>query len=126
MTNPNRESLFAICHTSVVCLMPSPIEKLIDEWVSQNPEEDLPGKGKPLNLEEYFRWPEDKRMGYSLLRDAGYVPPEVALLQEIASLEQAIDRSTDPAKRQWLRGRLQARQVEFNMHLEERHRWRRH
>jgi hypothetical protein len=105
--------------------MPSPIEKLIDEWVSQNPEEHLPGKGKPLDLEEYFRWPEDKRMGYSLLRNAGCVPPEVRLLQEIDSLQQSIDRCNDPEKRQCLRDRLQARQVEFNLHLEERKRSRR-
>jgi hypothetical protein len=105
--------------------MPSPIEKLIDEWVSQNREEHLPGKGKPLDLEEYFRWPEDKRMGYSLLRNAGCVPPEVALLQEIDSLKQLIDRCSDPEKRHRLGDRLQARQVEFNMHLEERHRSRR-
>ena len=105
--------------------MPSLIEKLIDEWVSQNPEEHLPGKGKPLDLEEYFRWPEDKRMGYSLLRNAGCVPPEVALLQEIDSLRQSLDRCTDPEKRRYLRDRLQTRQVEFNMHLEERQRSRR-
>jgi Domain of unknown function (DUF1992) len=125
MTNPDRESFFAIFHLSLVCLMPSPIEKLIDEWVGQNSGEHLPGKGKPLDLEEYFRWPEDKRMGYSLLREAGCIPPEVALLQEIASLEQSIDRCTDPEKRRRLRDRLQARQVEFNIHLEERQRWRR-
>jgi Domain of unknown function (DUF1992) len=125
MTNPDRESFFAIFHLSLVCLMPSPIEKLIDEWVGQNSGEHLPGKGKPLDLEEYFRWPEDKRMGYSLLREAGCIPPEVALLQEIGSLEQSIDRCTDPEKRQRLRDRLQARQVEFNIHLEERQRWRR-
>jgi DnaJ homologue, subfamily C, member 28, conserved domain len=128
MTNPqttDRESFFAICHLSLLCLMPSPIEKLIDEWVSQNSEEHLPGKGKPLDLEEYFRWPEDKRMGYSLIREAGCVPPEVALLQEVDSLNQSIDRCTDPEKRRRLRDRLQARQVEFNIHLEERHRWRR-
>jgi hypothetical protein len=105
--------------------MPSPIEKLIDEWVSQSPKEYLPGKGKPLDLEEYFRWPEDKRMGYSLLRSAGCVPLEVALLQEIDSLKRSIDRCTDPEKRQRLRDRLQARQVEFNMQLEERRRSRR-
>jgi Domain of unknown function (DUF1992) len=102
--------------------MPSPIEKLIDEWIAQTPAEHLPGKGKPLDLEEYFHWPEDKRMGYSLLRNAGCVPPEVGLLQEIDSLKQSIDRCTDPEKLKRLRDQLQTRQVEFNLHLEERHR----
>jgi DnaJ-like protein len=119
------KSFFVICRLSLPLIMPSPIEKLIDEWVSQNAEEHLPGKGKPLDLDEYFRWPEDKRMGYSLLRNAGCVPPEVALLQEIDSLQKSIGRCTDPEKRQRLRDRLQARQVEFNMHLEDRHRSRR-
>jgi hypothetical protein len=105
--------------------MPSAIEKLIDEWVAQSAQEQLPGKGKPLDLEEYFRWPEEKRMGYSLLRNAGCVPPEVGLLQEIDSLKQSIDRCTDPEKRRRLQDQLQARQVEFNLHLEERHRSRR-
>src|SRR5260370_38114969 len=102
--------------------MPSPIEKLLDEWVAQNPKEHLPGEGKPLDLEEYFRWPEDKRMGYSLLRSAGCVPPEVALLQEIDSLKQAIDRCPDPENRKRLHDELQASQLEFNIQLEKRHR----
>src|SRR5260370_25666882 len=101
--------------------MPSPIEKLSDEWDAKKPEEYLPGEGKSLDIKEYFRWTEDKRMGYSLLRSAGCVPAEVALLQEIDSLKQAIDRCTDPEKRQRLRDELQARQVEFNMHLQVRH-----
>jgi hypothetical protein len=105
--------------------MSSAIEKMLDEWVAQTWEEHLPGKGKPLDLEEYFRWPEEKRMGYALLRSAGCVPPEVNLLQEIDSLKQSIDFCTDPEERQELRDRLQARQVEFNLHLEERHRSRR-
>ena len=105
--------------------MPSPIEKLIDEWLAQSPEEDLPGKGKPLDLEEYFRWPEEKRVGYSLLKNAGCVPPELALLQEIDRLKHSIDRCMDPEKRRKLQDQSQARQVEFNLHLEERHRSRR-
>jgi len=105
--------------------MPSPIEKLIDEWLAQSSDEQLPGKGKPLDLEEYFRWPEEKRMGYSILRNAGCLPPEVSLLQEIDSLKRAIDQCMEPEKQRLLRDQLQARQVEFNMHLEERHRSRR-
>jgi hypothetical protein len=102
--------------------MRSPIEKLIDEWLAQASAEHLPGKGKPLNLDEYFRWPEDKRVGYSLLRSAGCVPPEVGLLQEIDSLKQSIDQCADPERRRKLLNQLQARQVEFNIHLEEHHR----
>ena len=103
----------------------SPIEKLIDEWIAQTPEEHLPGKGKPLDLNEYFGWPEETRMAYSLLRNAGCVPAEVELFQEIDSLKQSINRCTDPEKRRKFQDQLQARQVELTMRLEERHRARR-
>ncbi len=103
----------------------SPIEKLIDEWIAQTPGEHLPGKGKPLDLNEYFGWPEETRMAYSLLRNAGCVPAEVELFQEIDSLKQSINRCTDPEKSRKFQDQLQARQVELTMRLEERHRARR-
>lgn len=43
------------------------IEKQIEEWLAQRGSDDLPGKGKPLDLDEYFRCPEDLRIGYSIL-----------------------------------------------------------
>jgi Domain of unknown function (DUF1992) len=100
--------------------MASQIEKLIDEWLAQKPEQDLPGKGKPLDLNEYFGWPEERRMAYSLLKNAGCVPFEVELLQEIASLQDSIERCTDSKKLHKLQQEFQARQVELNLRLEER------
>jgi hypothetical protein len=105
--------------------MPWPIEDLIDEWVARSAQENLPGKGKPLDLDEYFRWPEEKRMGYSILRNAECVPLEVELLRKIESLKQSIDQCTDPEKRPRLQDQVQTAQVEFNMRLEERYRSRR-
>jgi DnaJ homologue, subfamily C, member 28, conserved domain len=102
--------------------MASQIEKLIDEWLAQKPDEDLPGRGKPLDLDDYFGWPEERRMAYSLLKNAGCVPFEVELLQEIASLQQSIEGCTDPEKLHKLWEQLQARQVELNLRLEERRR----
>jgi hypothetical protein len=100
--------------------MASQIEKLIDEWLAQKPEENLPGKGKPLNLNEYFGWPEERRIAYSLLKNAGCIPFEVELLQQIASLQESINRCTDSEKLHNLQQELQARQVELNLRLEER------
>ena len=42
--------------------------------------------GRPLDLGDgYEQTPVELRMGYKILKDAGIVPPEVALMREIAA-----------------------------------------
>lgn len=45
-------------------------EKIIEEKIQKAIEngefDNLEGKGKPLNLDEYFAAPEDVRVGYSM------------------------------------------------------------
>ena len=43
----------------------------------------LPGKGKPLELEDLSWVPEDLRIGYHVLKNAHVLPPEVELLKDI-------------------------------------------
>ena len=97
------------------------IEELIQKWLAENPNEPLPGSGQPLNLDEYFRWPEDLRMAYSLLKNSGHVPEEVELLREVLDLKQRLSEATDPLGREYLRRRIQEQEVALNIKLE-RHR----
>jgi Domain of unknown function (DUF1992) len=60
-------------------------EGRIREAIEQGVFEDLPGAGKPLNLEEYFSTPEEWRVAFSILKTANCTPPEVELLKEISS-----------------------------------------
>ncbi|MBV8032634.1 MAG: DUF1992 domain-containing protein [Betaproteobacteria bacterium] len=53
-------------------------ERKIAEAVSSGEFDDLPGRGKPLELDDDPLVPEDLRMAYRILRNAGYVPQEVA------------------------------------------------
>jgi Domain of unknown function (DUF1992) len=94
------------------------IEKQIEEWLAQRGSDDLPGKGKPLDLDEYFRCPEDLRIGYSILKNAGYVPEEVEQLQQISRLINELDRCADPAVRTRLRSQLNETRVRLNLTLE--------
>ena len=71
------------------------IEELIQKWLAENPNERLPGTGQPLDLDEYFRWPEDLRLAYSLLKNSGHVPEEVELLREIGQLKKRLAESND-------------------------------
>jgi len=99
------------------------IEELIQKWLAENPNERLPGAGQPLDLDEYFRWPEDLRLAYSLLKTSGHVPEEVELLREISQLKQRLAESTDEFSRKELQRRVQEQEVALNIKLE-RHRHR--
>lgn len=52
-------------------------------------------KDKPLPPDNMANVPDDLRMAYRLLKNAGYVPEEVALHQEITHLEQLLETCTD-------------------------------
>ena len=69
-------------------------ENRIEEAIASGEFENLPGKGQPLDLAEYFAMPAAERAGSMLLKNASVIPPEVQLLKEIGELEEAI-QSTD-------------------------------
>lgn len=48
--------------------------------------DNLPGKGKPLNLED-MDTPEEIRMAYRILKNSGFLPPEVELRKKIGQME---------------------------------------
>ena len=95
------------------------VEKLIEEWLAEQESEELPGTGKPLDLDEYFSWPEDQRIGLSLLKNSGCVPMEVERLREIKRLSDEIEKCTDAADKVRLNRRLQQEQVELNLRIEQ-------
>jgi hypothetical protein len=70
-------------------------EQKIAEAVSRGELDDLPGQGEPLNLDEDPLVPEDLRLAYRILKNAGFVPEEVRLVNEIGELERLV--RADPA-----------------------------
>lgn len=61
--------------------------------------DDLPGTGKPLALDEDALVPAELRMAYRVLKNAGCLPPAVALRREMRSVEALLARSEDDANR---------------------------
>jgi Domain of unknown function (DUF1992) len=98
--------------------MPYSVDKLIEEWLAEKECQELPGTGKPLNLDEYFSWPEDQRIGLSLLKNSGCVPFEVELLKEIKRLSDELEKCSNDEIRVRLKRRLQEEQVQLNLRLE--------
>jgi len=63
-------------------------EQRIQEAIARGELDDLPGAGRPLALDDDRLVPEDLRVVYRILKNAGYLPPEVETLHEIAELER--------------------------------------
>jgi DnaJ family protein C protein 28 len=68
------------------------IDEQIHEAQARGDFDNLPGTGKPLNLDEN-PFLGDKALAYSLLKQNGYAPPEVELAKEIRTqFEKAQER----------------------------------
>jgi hypothetical protein len=52
-------------------------ERKIAEAIAQGEFDDLPGAGKPLDLDEDPLVPEEQRMANRILKNAGFAPREV-------------------------------------------------
>jgi hypothetical protein len=95
------------------------VDKLIEEWLAEKKGEKLPGAGKPLDLDEYFSWPEDQRIGLSLLKNSGCVPFEIEQLREIKRLSDEMEKCSDDQARACLKRRLQEEGLQLNLRIEQ-------
>jgi len=68
--------------------------------------DNLPGTGRPLELEDESAVPEELRAAYRLLKNAGCVPPEFILRNEILQLEGLLMQVETDAECENLRRRL--------------------
>lgn len=77
------------------------------------------GFGKPMVEEAaWHQTPEEFRMGFKVLKNAGMAPPEVALFQQRAPLRQALDGAADEPERSRLRAALSHSEQKLSIRLE--------
>ncbi len=74
-------------------------EERIAESMRNGEFENLEGAGKPLRLEDDSMVPEDLRMAYKILKNAGFVPPEVIEKKEIATMMDLLEGAVDEQER---------------------------
>ena len=75
--------------------------------------------GKPLDFGDgYDETPDELRMGYKILKDAGYLPPEVELMREIEALAKEVDAAQDAATQTENRRRLADLRQKLAMQME--------
>ena len=56
-------------------------------------------KNKPLPLDDDSFVPDDLKMAYKILKNSGYIPPEVETRKEIQKLEDLISQTEDEHQR---------------------------
>jgi hypothetical protein len=77
--------------------------------------DDLPGKGKPLQLEDLSWVPEELRIGYHILKNAHVLPPEAELLKDIHTLEDLLKHVEDEGQRRALAKSIQFKMIRLDM-----------
>lgn len=74
-------------------------EQRICEAMEKGDFDNLPGRGKPLQLEDLSNVPEELRMAYKILKNAHCLPPELGQRKEIANLAELLENCKDEQQR---------------------------
>lgn len=88
-------------------------EEKIQEAMLSGEFDDLPGKGKPLAPDDLAGVPEELRLGFKLLKNAGMIPEEMMLRKEMVSLEELLAVCRDETERRKLRQELSVKMLRY-------------
>jgi hypothetical protein len=91
------------------------VEARIAEAMERGEFDNLSGVGKPLQLDDDSHIPQELRVAYRLLKNAGCVPPEVELRREIAQAEELIANAPGTAERSKAAKRLNYLAMQLNL-----------
>ncbi|QQZ08755.1 DUF1992 domain-containing protein [Heyndrickxia vini] len=76
--------------------------------------ENLPGYGKPLPDDELANIPEDLRMAYRIMRNAGFSPEEASVKKELMTIEDLIKQSKNELNKEELTQKLNEKMLKYN------------
>ncbi len=77
--------------------------------------DELPGRGRPLQIEDDRGVPEDLRLAYKILKNADCLPPELALKKEIRQMEDMLSAIPDEREQYRQIKRLNFKIMKLNM-----------
>ncbi len=91
------------------------VEERIRESIKKGEFDGLPGAGKPLSHEDDTAVPDELRLGYKLLKNAGMLPEELQLRKELLTLEELLNCCKDEAERGKLREQLSVKKLRYEL-----------
>ena len=95
-------------------------ERRIEEAMARGEFDNLPCAGKPIPPDDLIMVPEELRMAYKILKNAGIVPEEIELRKSIYSLNELLKACIDEEEKIRLRIKLTEKQLRYNMIMEAR------
>jgi len=96
----------------------SPVDAIVERAIAKGELDNLPGRGKPLNLDDDAGVPEDMRLSYRVMKNAGIVPPEVEAMKRITALRAQLANESDPAERHRLAKEISCQNSVLRLKLE--------
>lgn len=100
------------------------IDRQIAAGQAEGAFENLPGAGKPLQFDDDSLTPEEDRVGYRMLKTAGFAPPWIELQKTIRDEQAKLDawlaranggwRRTGAAEQTWLRNEYRDKLTALN------------
>jgi len=94
------------------------VEAIIRDAQARGEFDNLPGHGKPIDLTEYFNTPEEVRLAQSMLKNAGMIPVEIELLQEISTLKELLGAISEGEQKNKYQKELREKQLQFSLMME--------
>ncbi|MFL6255782.1 MAG: DUF1992 domain-containing protein [Pyrinomonadaceae bacterium] len=97
-------------------------DKLVEQKIREAQEagefNDLEGAGRPVNLEAYFATPEELRAGYAVLKNAGVLPEEAAVLKELNETAARLEACRDERERERLKRAVSDLKLKYDLLVE--------
>lgn len=97
-------------------------EHKIQDAIKNGVFDNLSGKGKPLKLEDLSSISPADRMAYTILKNAGVLPPEMEARKAIRELEEKINEINTDDDKINLRIKLSKMMTAYNIMMEKRKR----
>jgi len=100
------------------------VDEIIRQWVAKVEKtgelKQDPQFGKPLVLDRdgYAETPEELRMAYKILKNAGYVPGEIEFFRTLATLRETLASTHDENEARAIRTKIAELEQKIAMMLE--------
>ncbi|WP_079911669.1 DnaJ family domain-containing protein [Paenibacillus sp. 32352] len=95
-------------------------EEKIQKAIRQGEFDRLPGDGKPLPPDELENVPEELRVGFKILKNAGLIPEEMLLRKEMVTLGDLIAACQDDTERERLQNELTVKKLRYQSLMSDR------
>ncbi len=94
------------------------VEQKIREAQAAGEFDRLEGAGRPIDLDAYFSTPEELRAGFAVLRNAGVLPEEAAVLKELNELAARLEGCGGESERARLRRESATLKLKYDLLVE--------